>query len=114
MLYYVDSISEKYDRPIGIDYLINDHPFYLDVTILPQHIREKAALNLESYQGKLLNEPRIKTTIQGIINLMRKEQHQDHETLMKNFLNYTRMLDKTRNESFKDAIPELAKELGVE
>jgi len=114
MLYYVESISKKYDRSIGIDYLINDHPFYLDVTILPQHIREKAARNLESYQGDLLNEPRIRNTVQGIINLMRKEQHQDHEKLLQNFLNYTRMLDKTRNERFKDAIPELAKDLEFE
>jgi len=114
MLYYVESICKKYNRSIGIDYLINDHPFYLDVTILPQHIREKAARNLESYQGELLNEPRIRNTVQGIINLMRKEQHQDHEKLLQNFLNYTRMLDKTRNESFKDAIPELAKDLEFE
>ena len=114
MLYYVESISKKYDRPIGIDFLINDHPFYLDVTILPEHIREKAAQNLESYQGELLDEPRIRNTVQGIINLMRKERHADHEKLMKNFIDYTKMLDKTRNESFIESLPELAEDLNFE
>lgn len=114
MLYYVESISKKYDRPIGIDFLINDHPYYLDVTILPEHIREKAAHNLEKYQGELLNEPRIQNTVQGIINLMRKDRHADHEVLMKTFINYTKMLDKTRKESFVESLPELAEDLNFE
>jgi hypothetical protein len=45
---------------------------------------------------------------------MRKERHQDHEKLMEEFINYTKMLDEKRKESFQQSLPLLAKELGFE
>lgn len=114
MLHYVESIAKKYNRFIGIDFLINDHPHFLDVTILPKSIREQAAKNLEAYDGSLLQVPHIKNSITGIINLMRKDQHNNSEKLLNDFVNYTKSLDKARSENFSDVFPKLAKELQYE
>ena len=114
MLSYVESIAKKYNRFIGIDFLINDHPQFLDVTILPKKIREKAVNNLESYNGSLLEVPHIKNSVTGIINLMKKEQHPNGDKLLVDFVNYTKTLDRVRSESFKETFPELAKDLAYE
>lgn len=114
LLDYVENMSKKYNRFIGLDFLINNHPFYLDATILPKEVREKAAQNLEKYNGALLDHNHIKHSIQGIINLMRKERHPDHEKLFNDFINFTKSLDKVRQESFVEVFPELAKEINFE
>lgn len=117
MLEYADIISKKYNKNIGVDFLINNHPQYLDVTILSDNIRQIAVKNLTIYKN---NSDRynsnflVKNSVDGVINLMNSTRHVRHVELMDDFLTMTRLLDINRNQSFLKMIPDLAEELNYE
>lgn len=114
MLWYAEKLSEQYSKDIGVDFLINSHPHHLDVTILPDDIRKQAANNLIEYKNTSNRYNKnflVKNSVDGVINLMKKPRHDKHEELMKDFFTMTQSLDNSRNQSFAEMIPQLAKEL---
>jgi len=116
LLYYADRISKDYKKNINVNFLINNHPTFLDVTIIPQSIREIGAKNLEVYRDssdRYSSNNLVKESVDGIISLFRKELHVKHDELYKQFLTMTDILDKKRSQSFKDLIPDLASELDL-
>lgn len=114
MLWYADRVSEQYNKNIGVDFLINNHPRHLDVTILSNEIRQIASKNLMEYKNtsKRYNKNfLVNNSVDGVINLMNKPQHENHKELMQDFLTMTKSLDKRRKQSFAEMIPQLAREI---
>jgi organic radical activating enzyme len=115
ILEYIDRVSKEYKKDISVDFLINDHPSFLDVTIVSKDIRKKGITNLKGFSETHLVENEItRNSIHGIINLFEKPLHEDSERLYHQFVVYTKTLDKRRKEDFATSLPELAKELNFE
>jgi hypothetical protein len=47
---YIADVNVRFDRDIFIDFLIDTHPKYLDIKILPQEIKDAARLKLDIYR----------------------------------------------------------------
>jgi hypothetical protein len=110
MLYFVDEISERFSKDVGLDFLINRHPHYLDVTILPEEIRYRSAENLKKYKMSSIryrSNWMIKNSVDSIINLLESPRNDNHGKLIKDFYIMTKALDKKRNQSFEETFPEI-------
>jgi hypothetical protein len=75
---------------------ILDHPDYLNVRVLPLHLKECVAEDLQKY----IDKPKI----QGLINYMMDEDWSQHTD---KFIEYTEHLDKTRKQNILDIAPGL-------
>lgn len=94
---------------IYVDVLINHHPVCLSVEILPESLKLAGIRNFEKLKGDLELYKTSSTTQQSIdscINILKKKTKKEPEFL-NDFFNYTRSLDKARNQSLKTDIPEL-------
>ena len=109
LLKYIEDVKTKFDRDIHIDFLLNTHPELLKVEILPYKIREKAQDKLYKYFKTLdldsLNHITRNST-EKVLNYL-TESREDNEYKIKQFINYTRSLDKHRKQSFEKSCPEL-------
>ncbi len=75
---------------------ILDHPDYLNVRVLPLHLKECVAEDLQKY----IDKPKV----QGLINYMMDEDWSQHTD---KFIEYTEHLDKTRKQNILDIAPGL-------
>jgi sulfatase maturation enzyme AslB (radical SAM superfamily) len=110
-LEWVDSLNKKYKKNIFVDFLINVHPAYLSVTILPDEIRNRVANDLINYRDKNLNARSPELTlnsINGIIGLLQKPRAADWQEQLKRFKDYTHSLDVERGQSLRSISTELA------
>jgi hypothetical protein len=110
-LEWVDSLNKKYKKNIFVDFLINVHPAYLSVTILPDEIRNRIANDLINYRDKNLNARSPELTlnsINGIIGLLQKPRAADWQEQLKRFKDYTHSLDVERGQSLRSISTELA------
>ena len=110
LLDYAESLELKYGREIHVTFLICDYPRSLDFRILPDAVRAKAIEKLEAWipTSKVLTKREDNMqAIQATINALKQNQHEDWEEQLKVFHRYTALLDRTRNENFSGAIPEL-------
>tara|TARA_B100000902_G_C27236399_1_gene877673 strand:- start:145 stop:1467 length:1323 start_codon:yes stop_codon:yes gene_type:complete len=113
LIKYIEDLKTKYKRNIHIDFLLNTHPVILKAEILPYSIREKAQNKLYKY-FKTLDHTTLdnmtKTSTEKILNyLTESKEHNDEKVF--SFINYTKSLDKHRNQSMKSSCPELYTEL---
>lgn len=75
---------------------ILNHPEELNIRVLPQHLKELAAQRLQPYLHL--------EKVQGVIDYMNAEDWNDRYN---RFVEYTEILDRSRNEQLKDLVPEL-------
>ena len=109
-LKWVENLSEKYDKQIFVDFLINVHPYQLSVNILPDHMREKALKMLTKFKNYDMKKHPDMTmnSLTGIIGLLQQPRDTDYEEQLENFKIYTLSLDKHRSQSISDLHPDLA------
>jgi MoaA/NifB/PqqE/SkfB family radical SAM enzyme len=114
LLRFADSLSEKYNKDVGVDFLINRHPNYFDVTILPTNFRQPIAESLEQYRdisNRYTENYLIKNSVDGIINLMKNSQHENAGVLIKEFFTITKIYDSKRDQVFSETFPEISRSL---
>lgn len=98
-MYNILRLPELIDwaTPYGhrIYFNILDHPSELNIRVLPKHLKDQAASQLQPYLHL--------DKVQGIIDYMYAEDCNDRYD---KFLSYTNALDTSRNENLFDLIPE--------
>lgn len=108
---YVDDVCKRFDRNIFIDFLIDTHPKYLDIKILPTEIKEAAWEKLNNYiinnKSKVERHELTKNSTYGILNLLKEDRIPLSDVYLKNFMSYTKILDKNRKQVFEDVCIEL-------
>lgn len=110
---YVESVKEKYEKNIHMDFLLNFHPTILDVRILPLDLRLEARDELGDYFESLDKSRLDHLTVSGVntvMNMLAEEREEDKEKI-KMFLRYTKALDKHRKQSFAEVCPRIHKRL---
>ncbi len=81
---------------------------YLDISILPKNIKQKALLQFEEYEGNYKgNDSFFLKGLVSIKNILKSEEKTGIEKGLKNFYKYTKLLDENRGNSFKKTFPEL-------
>ena len=114
---YVADVNARYNRNIFIDFLIDTHPKYLDVKILPTEIKDAARIKLENYiknnMGKVNSHDMTKNSTYAILNLLKEDRITGSDLYLENLLSYTKILDENRNQVFTDACVELNEYLNL-
>lgn len=112
---YVAEISAKYKRNIFIDFLIDTHPRYLDIKILPTEIKEAAWNKLNDYinnnRTKVDSNEMTKNSTYAILNLLKEDRIVGSDMYLENFLSYTKILDNNRKQTFENVCVELNEHL---
>ena len=106
-LQWVDSLNDKYNSNVFVDFLINVHPHQLAVGILPDDIRKDAADSLIAYNttGK---HQLTANSITGIIGLLQRPRAEDWQYQQKELKVYTLSLDKERDQNISDVDTRIA------
>lgn len=103
---WVEYLNIKNNNSIFIDFLINIHPKHLNIIILPDHIKQQALTALLRYKDqKMKKEFHAQMTIdslEGIIGLLKVTCPDDYLEQLEQFKNYTKILDRERNQTFND------------
>ena len=121
LIYLLDYIKFTADedignkKDVGVDFLFNTHPKFLDVNILPDEIRESALERLywfaEQKKEWIEKNWLTQNSMNGVIGLLKKDRNPDYEKHMNNFYRYTDSLDMHRKEKFEAMVPELPNDL---
>ena len=112
ILNWVDDLNVRYSKNIFIDFLINMHPNYLNVNILPDDIREEVAQQLITYRDTKITANTHHLTansLNGIIGLLQKPRVHDWAEQIEHCKVYTKALDVARNQTITDVDVRLAK-----
>lgn len=116
LLRYVEAVSLETKRDINVDFLYATDPPYINPQILPYSVKAEALRRLEEYKrnSQTYHTQRfLKNSIDSYINLLTESPNGDSRQLA-DFLEYTRLLDKHRRQSFSSALPELSNLLSAE
>jgi MoaA/NifB/PqqE/SkfB family radical SAM enzyme len=113
IFYYVDEVRKKYNKSIGMDYLMNSGLDSLNSTILPFDVRQKALAKVLklSELSDLMREPGVKDSFNGLVGILSSPQDANAQELIEEFKIYTEALDKSRNQQLRDVFPEVYKVL---
>ncbi len=109
---YAERIQKETGRRIDISFLLNNYPKCLDIRNLPQHVRDAAIEHLETWSATstyFAEDERNKQTVLGLIKALKENYNEDSEQQMQIFKEYTELLDKKRNQSMADSLPDLYK-----
>ena len=97
ILDWVEELRNKFNNKIFVDFLINFHPHYLNVNILPDNLRDQAAKDLEIFLKEKSKLPELTiNSIKGIIGLLKNDRADDWQEQLDYLRKYTRALDKER------------------
>jgi len=110
LLDFIESLEVEYGRQVFVTFLICDYPTSLDFRNCPDQVREVAAGRLEEWMKRskvLINRPENVQTIEATIKALKENRKEKWEEELKVFKKYTNLLDKQRNESMSEALPEL-------
>ncbi len=114
---YVADVNERFERKIFIDFLIDTHPKYLDIKILPTQIKEAAWNKLNDYilnnKEKVEGHEMTKNSTYAILNLLKEERIVGSDIYLENFLSYTKILDENRKQTFENVCIELNEHLNA-
>ena len=101
--------TKELTNTIGVDILLNTHPFMLDVRNLPLELRQDAIQRLLDFKNEYVFEFSfmIRNTIEGTVGYLKQPQLENYKQNLKDFIDYTEILDKERNQSFNDIDKEL-------
>jgi MoaA/NifB/PqqE/SkfB family radical SAM enzyme len=110
LLSFIEELEVEYGREVFVTFLICDYPTSLDFRNCPEQVREVAAGRLEQWlkQSKVLaNRPENVQSINATIKALKENRKENWEQELVTFKKYTKLLDKQRNESMEEALPEL-------
>ena len=110
LLDFIEGLEIEYGREVFVTFLICDYPTSLDFRNCPEQVREVAAGRLEMWlkQSKVLkNRPENVQTIEATIKALKENRKHNWRQELVTFQKYTALLDKTRDESMEEALPEL-------
>ena len=114
LLRWVDSLQEEFECRILHALIFCDAPSFLDIAILPQNVRDRALKQiqeyLDTYQGSNSFLIECLQSIQTIL----KTKFKNSKKNLRQFFQYTRILDEKRGESFQMVLPELYQLLNEE
>ena len=112
LLDYCEMLEEEYGREIFVTFLICDYPTSLDFRNCPDQVREVAAGRLENWLKRskvLVNRIENVQSIEATIKALKENRKENWEQELVTFSKYTELLDKQRDESMEEALPELFK-----
>ncbi len=116
LLDYVEEIALNSERDINVDFLYATDPSYLNTQILPNSVKQEAISRLENYKrrSKTYHVQRyLKNSIDSCINLLSEHPESD-ELRMRDFAQYTRLLDIHRKQRLESVMPDLSELLIAE
>ncbi len=100
--------TESLDIPCTLNILYG--PEYLNIGVMPKEARVLAAERLKAYADKSLivqNDSHMKLTIDNVLLELKHDSKEIYQQKIEEFIRFTNSLDKSRNQSFKDTLPEL-------
>ena len=112
LLDFIESLEIEYGREVFVTFLICDYPTSLDFRNCPEQVREVAAGRLEQWlktSKVLANRPENVQSINATIKALKENRKDNWRQELITFGKYTDMLDKQRDESMQEALPELHK-----
>jgi MoaA/NifB/PqqE/SkfB family radical SAM enzyme len=112
LLDYCEMLEEEYGREIFVTFLICDYPTSLDFRNCPDQVREVAAGRLENWLKRskiLVNRIENVQSIEATIKALKENRKENWRQELVTFSKYTELLDKQRDESMEEALPELFK-----
>lgn len=102
ILEWTDGLRTRHNIEIFVDFLINVHPYHLNVNVLPDNIRYESADVLEKYLQQKPDLPDLTVnSTKGIIGLLRNPRVEDWQEQLNRLKKYTMSLDTERNQEFK-------------
>lgn len=110
MMRWLAELNERHNKSMFMDFLINTHPFQLNVNILDDELRAAALKEINDY----LEHPDTKqhsftlNSIKGITGLLTSPRNPKWEELTQLFKEYTLALDAARDQTIDDIDPRLA------
>ena len=104
---WIDNLQVNYGV-INSNLIMYMGPKYLDISILPKNIKQKALSKIEEYEKSYEGNDNFFLENLGYVkNVLKNEEKNGIETELKRFYKYTNLLDQHRGESFKEIFPEL-------
>jgi MoaA/NifB/PqqE/SkfB family radical SAM enzyme len=110
LLDFIESLEIEYGREIFVTFLICDYPTSLDFRNCPDQVREVAAGRLEQWlktSKVLVNRPENVQSINATVKALKENRKDNWRNELITFGKYTDLLDKQRDESMEEALPEL-------
>jgi organic radical activating enzyme len=115
VLLFADEISDEIygirnTKTVGVDILINTHPHYLDVRNLPIELRQDAARRIEEFRDEYTLYERhwlVRNSIDGVLGYLQQPQLENWHENLTDFVKYTEILDRQRNQNFSAVDNEL-------
>jgi len=110
LLDFCEELELEYGREVFVTFLICDYPTSLDFRNCPDNVREVAAERLEAWlsSSKVLSKRQENVqSINATIKALKENRKENWRQELITFQKYTDLLDKTRDESMQQALPEL-------
>jgi len=110
LLDFCEELELEYGREVFVTFLICDYPTSLDFRNCPDNVREVAAERLETWLAEskvLVKRPENVQTINATIKALKENRKDNWRQELVTFQKYTDLLDKTRDENMREALPEL-------
>jgi len=110
LLDFCEELELEYGREVFVTFLICDYPTSLDFRNCPDNVREVAAERLEAWlsSSKVLSKRQENVqSINATIKALKENRKDNWRQELITFQKYTNLLDKTRDESMQEALPEL-------
>jgi sulfatase maturation enzyme AslB (radical SAM superfamily) len=111
IFYYIDEVRKKYNRSVGMDYLMNSGLDSLNSTILPWDVRQQALTRVLKLSAnvELMKEPGVKDSFNGLVGILSSPQEPNAAQLIEEFKVYTEALDQSRDQKLITVFPEVYK-----
>jgi glutamate-1-semialdehyde 2,1-aminomutase len=108
---WVEHLITKFNKEIFIDFLVNVHPYHLNVNILSDDMREEALNDIVDYLDEGMNTDNQMTinSLHGILGLLEQPRSTNWEEELKRFKTFTLSLDQHREQTLRDLDPRLAR-----
>jgi glutamate-1-semialdehyde 2,1-aminomutase len=108
---WVEYLTKKYNKNVFIDFLVNVHPYHLNVNILPDDMREEALNDIADYLDAGMNTDNQMTmnSLNGILGLLEQPRSTNWLEELQRFKTFTLSLDQHREQTLRDLDPRLAR-----
>ena len=106
LLKWIHSLKREFEF-LSYHFILCTGPNFLDIAGLPQNVRTLALEKIQDYEDTYLGEDiHLAERLEPIKTIL-KEEFKNSKKNLKQFFQYTRILDLKRGESFKQSLPEL-------
>ena len=106
LLKWVDNLHIHYGNVVPHLMICMNHVLHID--ILPENVKKTALLKIEEYESSYKGEHTyLLKQLNTVKNILKSEEKTSIEEDLKRFYKYTDLLDKHRDNNFKETFPEL-------